>query len=247
MKKVKWIKKIRWTDIRILIVLVLTLALYSFTNKRNEDRQIKDIEVRFQGSNSFFVTTQDVNNLLIQNFPMTSIITKSTLDLNKLEGELQSSKMIQNAEVYVTVDGKLRADVWQKRAIGRVVNATESFYIDSHGERMPLSKNFAARVPIVEGRLEENDLKEVSELLKTIDEDAYLKMNITGIKIDSKGEIVMRSRAQNFQILFGDYEEAVRKFENYKAFMHFVSNDRELLESYKTINLKFTQQVVCTK
>jgi cell division protein FtsQ len=40
-----------------------------------------------------------------------------------------------------------------KDSIARVMNGDRSFYIDYEGGKMPLSNNFAARVPLVSGKL----------------------------------------------------------------------------------------------
>ncbi len=223
------------------------MGVYSFSNTRSEARKIKDIEVRFMGDGNHFMTSQNVNNLLIQSFPKTSNINKTNIDLNSLELILLSHDLIRKADIYTTVDGKLKADVWQKRAIGRVVYNENSYYIDSEGGQMPLSSNFSARVPMIEGDVNEKNKSKLAGILKHIDEDNFLKKNITGIVIQKDQTLIMRSRDQDFKILFGGFEDASLKFENLKAFLNFISNDEELMNSYKTINLKFTQQVVCTK
>ena len=223
------------------------MGMYSFANARSEARKIKDIEVRFRGDGNHFMTSQNVNNLLIQSFPKTSNINKTNIDLNSLELILRSHELIRKADIYTTVDGKLKADVWQKRAIGRVVYDKDSYYIDSEGGQMPLSSIFSARVPIIEGDVNEKNGNRLATILKYIDEDNFLKKNITGIVIQKDQTLIMRSRDQDFKILFGSFEDARLKFENLKAFLNFISNDEELMKSYKTINLKFTQQVVCTK
>jgi cell division protein FtsQ len=43
-----------------------------------------------------------------------------------------------------------------KDSIARVMNGDRSFYIDYEGGKMPLSNNFAARVPLVSGKLIKN-------------------------------------------------------------------------------------------
>ncbi len=243
----KILRKIKWSDLRLILIFIVIIGLYSFANKRSEVRAIENVEVRFYGNGDHFITSQNVNNLLIQSFPKPFNINKSSLDLNSLEAGVQENEMVKSADVFVTVDGKLVADVWQRRAIGRVLNEGESFYIDSEGTIMPLSSNYTARVPIVVGKVDKSNSKALAGLLKQIDEDAFLKKNITGITIGVDQKMEMRSRDQDFKILFGGFDQITKKFENYKAFINFASKDSVLIGQYKTINLKFTQQVVCTK
>lgn len=243
----KILKKIKWNDIRLILILMILIGLYLFANQRSEAREIESVEVKFFGDGDHFITSQNVNNLLIQSFPKAFNINKSSIDLNSLESGVQGNEMVRRADVSVTVDGRLVADVWQRRAVGRVLNEGESFYIDSEGIIMPLSSNYTARVPIVVGKVDESNSKALTNLLKEIDEDDFLKKSITGITIDANQKIEMRSRDQDFKILFGSFDQSTKKFENYKAFMNYASKDSVLIGQYKTINLKFTQQVVCTK
>lgn len=168
------------------------------------------------------------------------------LDLNKLERELQKHSMVAAAEVYTSIDGVLTADVVQKIAIARVVGDKESHYIDAQGNDMPLSQNYSARVPMVEGVVNNANRNKITTVLQAIAKDEFLTKSITGIVVQPDQTLVMKSRNHNFDILFGRSSEVERKFANYKAFLHYASKDT-LIETYKTINLKFTQQVVCTK
>lgn len=243
---IKFFKKIKWNDIRIWLVFFAMIFLFSFSNKRNEARELGRIEVRFLDNKGFFVTTEVVNNLLIQYFPRTSKIQKSILDLNRLELELSKHDMIAEAQVYTTVDGVLMADVVQKVAIARVNSDRGSHYLDTKGDDMPMSESFSARVPVIDGVVNNANRANITRVLSAISEDDFLKTSITGIVIQPDQTLILKNRNHDFDILFGRCDEVERKFANYKAFLHYAKNDT-LIDSYKTINLRFTQQVVCTK
>jgi fructosamine-3-kinase len=53
----------------------------------------------------------------------------------------------------VSVDGVLKAVVEQKTPVARVFANEGSFYIDYEGNKMPLSANYTARVPLVSGEI----------------------------------------------------------------------------------------------
>ena len=121
-----------------------------------------------------------------------------------------------------------------------------SFYIDSEGNTMPLSDNFTARVPLVSGEINKENNKDLFKLFKIIYDDAFLRKNIIGIQIMPNGSLLMLNRNYNYQIDFGGLINVERKFQNYKAFFQKVSLD-STLNKYKRIDLRFTEQVVCTK
>lgn len=243
----KLLKKINWNNIRLLLIAGLALFLYAFSNSRNEKRAVEQIEVSFKGEEAHFVTETDVKNLVNKNFSNTSFADKTVLDLNRLEKNVLQNGLIKRAEVYLTVDGKLKVDVWQKKALGRVIDESSTFYLDENGKKMPLSDNFSERVPVIQGAVNKDNQEQLKQMLEIIAKDDFLKKDITGIILDKEGLVWLKSRINDYDIVFGRFDEMERKLKNYKAFVEYTMNNEIEADSYKTINLKFTQQVVCTK
>jgi len=239
-------KLFNWDNIRLLLMFVLVIFLFSFTSKRNSHRKLTKSTVVFVGENALFLRQEIVNKLLIENNSNATSIQKDRLDLNKLEQTLNAQDMIDKSDVFVSIDGVLKAVVKQKTPIARVFDKKGSFYVDSEGDTMPLSANFTARVPLVSGEMNKKNSKDLSKLFKVIYDDAFLKKNIIGIQIMPNGSLLMLNRNYNYQIDFGKMINVERKFKNYKAFFQKVSSDSSLYK-YKKIDLRFTEQVVCTK
>ena len=238
-------KKINWANIRLILIMGVVVFLYSFSAKRNEGRLLKEPDVLFADSENY-ITKANVNKLLIQNYGSITGIAKVQLDLNKVEKSIDKNPMVDRAEVYATVDGKLKAIVTQKKPVARIFSGAKSFYLDYNGHEMPLSESETARVLLVSGSIDRVDKSKLAALLDYIYDDSFLKKNITGMNITPAGTITMRSRSYDYEIVFGQPINIDRKFKNYKAFLQDAVKDT-LIENYKTINLKFTQQVVCTK
>jgi len=229
-----------------VLMFALVIFLFSFTSKRNESRKLTKSVVVFVGDNAPFVNRETVNKLLIENNKDAQSIGKDKLDLNKLEKVLNSHEMIEKSEVFVSVDGVLKAIVKQKTPIARVFDGDDSFYIDYEGNTMPLSTNFTARVPLVSGKINKKNSEDLAELFRIIHNDAFLKKNIIGVQIMPNGSLIMLNRNFNYQIDFGGDVRVRAKFNNYKAFFQKAVLDSSLYK-YKTIDLRFAQQVVCTK
>jgi cell division protein FtsQ len=227
-------------------MILLVVFLFSFTSYRNAERKIKSIKVEFVGDNNLFVKEEMVNKLLIEKNAELKTVNKLDLDLDKLENAVNSHKMVKKADVFVTVDGVLVARINQKKPVGRVFDDEGSFYIDNEGNTMPLSSNFTARVPLVLGKISWIQKEKLGRILEKMEEDDFLKKNITGIQILPNGNLIMTNRNYNFQIDFGKTINVERKFKNYKAFFQKAVLD-STLKKYKRINLKFTKQVVCIK
>ena len=227
-------------------MFLLVVFLFSFTSKRNIERKISKTTVVFVGDNAPFVKLETVNKLLIENKRDAQSIDKDKLDLNKLEKVLNKHEMIEKSQVFVSVDGVLKALVKQKTPIARVYNGDHSYYIDFKGNVMPLSANYTARVPLVSGEINKKNREKLSELFRIIYKDDFLKKNIIGVQIMPNGSLIMYNRNFNYQIDFGGAVRMKAKFNNYKAFFQKTVLDSSL-NKYKKIDLRFTQQVVCTK
>ncbi len=239
-------RRINWHTIRLVLIIFAMIFLYSFSSKRNSQRKISKIDIKFESNENMFLTHEMVNNLLIQNLGGTSSIQKDKVDLNTLETVLDDHEMIEKAQVFSTADGFLNTRITQKTPIVRVITDNESYYLDSKGDRMSLSENFSARVPLVVGAISEENCKPFLKLFNVIKKDDFLSKNITAAKIMPSGNVVLTNRSYDYKIVFGQPKNVERKFKNYKAFYHHAIKDT-LIKNYKEVNLMFTQQVVCKK
>lgn len=239
-------KIFNWLNIRLVLMFALVIFLFSFTSKRNEHRKLSKSVVIFLNDTVSFIKHETVNKLLIENKKDASSIQKVKLDLNKLEKSINGNPMIEKSEVFVSIDGVLKAVVKQKTPIARVFNENESFYIDYQGNIMPLSDQFTARVPVVSGEIFQVNNEKFNKLLRFVYKDDFLRKNIIGIQILPDGSLIMMNRNFDYEIEFGRIINSARKFNNYKAFFQKAVLDSTLYK-YKRINLRFTQQVVCIK
>jgi cell division protein FtsQ len=235
-----------WTNLRLVLMFGAIGFLLAFSSKRNEDRMLAKSVVEFTGGDNLFITNESVNKLLIENKNDARTIRKDKVDLNRLEKSLNRHEMIEKSEVFVTIDGVLKARVKQKTPIARVLDENGSFYIDYVGNTMPLSEQYSARVPLITGAVNNDNRRKIAEMFKLVHDDDFLKKNIIGATVSATGNIVLTNRNFNYQIDFGKTINMERKFSNYKAFFQKAVTD-STISKYKIINLKFTQQVVCTK
>jgi cell division protein FtsQ len=239
-------KKNSWHTIRLLLIVILAGFLYAFSVQRNDRRYLKKIEVVFSDASNLLISNDVVNKLLIENNSSVKSIRKEKVVLNRLEKRIDSHKMVEKSEVFLTIDGTLKAVVKQKTPVARVFDETGSFYIDYNGGRVPLSETFTARVPLVTGTIHQQNLSKLTDVLKLIFEDPFLKKNIISIEVFSNGYMRMKNRNHDYVIEFGGAFNALEKFNNYKAFLQNITVD-SIFYRYKKINLTYNRQVVCSK
>ena len=229
----------------MVLLFGVVVFLFAFASARNTTRKVSQPNVKFVGENNLFITNQTVSKLLIQNQQGIKNVLKEALDLNELEQSLNSNPMIKSAEVYVSVNGTLNAEIEQKTPLARV-STNASYYIDDEGAFMPLSSNYSARVPLVTGQVEKNNLNNIYQVAKKVKADEFLKKHVIEIHQSGKKEIFLKLRHCDFVVKLGTIEFLDKKINNLKVF--YKKNLKEnTLNRYSQVNLQFDNQVVCTK
>jgi cell division protein FtsQ len=226
-------------------MVALLSFLYAFSANRNAKRVIENPDIQFVERAQDFITRSMVNKLLIQNNDTVTNVRKEHLDLNILEERLRANEMIQDAEVYLSVNGTLGAKIKQRTPIARIATKN-SYYIDSEGKVMPLSTVSAAHVPFVEGKVDKNELKNIYVLAKYIAEDDFLRKNVISIVQNNNKTFALTLRTNDFIVQFGNIDHMEKKVNNLKAFYKKAAKDKAL-HNYTKVDLQFTNQVVCTK
>ena len=237
--------RVNWIYIKTLILLILVATLFAFSSSKNSSRLVTEPSIHFQGDNNLFITHETVSKLLIQNNEGVKNVPKETLDLNILETALNSNPMIKTAQVYMSVYGELKADIEQKKPIARV-STNASYYIDNQGTYMPLSSNYSARVPLVTGLVEKNNLNTIFVMASKIQNDEFLKKNVVEIHQNENETIYLKLRQCSFKVQMGNINNLDKKINNLKAF-YKQSLKEKTLNNYSKVNLQFDNQVVCTK
>ena len=231
--------------IKVIFVLLFIISLYAFSSFQSNSKSVSSVNIDFIGEKNLYISKSSIDKLLIQNNDYIECLEKDIIDLNELEERISSHEMIQNAEVYLTVKGGIRVDIEQRKPVARVISSP-SYYIDENGKKMPLSIEHSARVLLVHGQVDQNNLEIIFEMVNTIQNDSFLKLYITDIFIDSENKISMSLRDCDFKVLVGDLNQLKQKIINFKAFYQ-IAKKENTLKKYKTVNLKFDKQVIGVK
>ena len=229
------------------LLLITSLGfLYSFSSTRNSSKIVKKVVVEFESGGNNFLTHFMVNKLLIQNGKGVKNQAKSVIDLYSLEKTVYKNPYVENASIFLSITGTLKTVIKQRTPVARIINVNNSFYIDKKGVRVPLSLNYSARVLLVSGVEKDVDLKEVLPLISFILEDSFLQKEVVGIEKFADDEYQISVRSGNYKIDFGKLTKMDVKFKKLKAFYNTTFEDKTI-QKYKKINLKYHNQVVCTK
>lgn len=238
--------KINWNYIKGFLLLSLVVFLYGFSHHKHLTKTVKEITVEFEQGNNLFMNYEMVNKLLIQKGKSVLNEAKTVIDLQKLEANVLSHSMVEKAAVFLTVDGVLKTKIKQRTPIARVMSNSNSYYIDKQATKMPLSENHSARVLLVSGNVTEKDIDEIHFLVTTVLNDEFLKKQIIGVQKTKEHQYVLKTRIGEQNIEIGTIKNLDSKFKNLKSFFNKTMADKTI-DKYASINLKYNNQVVCTK
>ena len=234
------------TYLKIILVIALVAFLYGFAQFKNKQQKLTNIQIHFEEQQPRFLTKGGVEKILIKAIPNIKSKLIRKVNLNLLENTLQANKMIENVEVYATPKGMLHVNITQRVPIARLSANGKIFYMDRNGEDMPLSPNYSARVPLVTGVGSVADKAAVFQFIKTIEKDDFYKKQIIGIHKKINGDYLLSTRIGKHKILFGKFEDVADKLNKLQVF-YSKEWETETINKYTLINLKYNNQVVCSK
>lgn len=253
------LKRIGILTIWILMVCGIVVSL-AFVNKEEKAVTCKSVDVRITPKNELlFINREMVLHMIHPLGLENEIVGKKITALNvpAIEQKLNHNDFIKTAQVYTDMNGAMEINVVQRRPILRIIkNDGSSFYIDENGTKMPVSQAFTAHVPVVTGNLFEGykardtmqttvgvDLHKIATY---VDKEAFWKAQIEQIFVTAESEFVLVPKVGNHTILFGTAENMEEKFEKLMVF-YKEGLSRVGWEKYSSINVKYKDQVVCTK
>ena len=146
---------------------------------------------------------------------------------------------------FYTIDGILKTIVKQRTPIARISTVIR-LTILINMELKFLCQRIILQEYVDNRRNNEENLQKFTRFVNLILADDFLKKEIIGIHKTQNNEFVLSVRSGQYKIEFGSLEEINVKFKKLKAFYNKAFVDKTI-EQYKTINLKYHNQVVCAK
>lgn len=260
-------KRILNISVKILFGIGI-IVLLAFVGIEQQNTVCKNLDIEVTNSNDFQFVDEDevLNTFNEQNIKIVGSKLKD-IDVPNLELILNSHPHIKNAEVFTEINGDVKIRILQRKPIIRVINVyNENFYIDEDGLLMPLSLNHSPRLLVANGLIFEkynnfykinfSDSASYSKVFKNsllddlyqiasyVEKDSLWQKQIQQIYVDKEIQLVPRIGIQ--QIILGDASSLQNKFNKLRVF-YTDALPKVGWNTYSTINLKFSNQIVCTK
>ncbi|MFZ4101830.1 MAG: cell division protein FtsQ/DivIB [Sphingobacterium thalpophilum] len=255
------LKKINWRAVLYGFLWFISLsgliALMSFIEIKKSNLKCKDVKVLLPGQFSF-IERNEVDRILMANAGAMVGRDLNEINIHKLENALKANPFIEFAKVYADMTGIIHVQIIQREPVIRVVNmANLHFYIDANGYKIPLSDNYTAKVLVASGFIEEDFNGRVDTLKTKMAKDLYRTAlyikgdtlwdnQIEQLFVDLKGDVEMVPRVGSHKIILGSTDSLQTKFRNLLVF-YKKAIPKVGWDTYKTINLKYNNQIVCEK
>lgn len=255
------LKRINWKAIGKGFAWLLAfgglVTLMSFIAVEKQTVKCSKIDIFIPGADNF-IEREEIDIILQQSYGKLEGKELSTINTHRIEEDLKANPYIAFAKVYAEMDGVIHVMVRQRQPVVRIINASgQDFYIDREGLKMPMSPNFTANVVVATGNITEGFAGKVdtlitpmlNDLYKTalfIKRDTLWDAQIEQIFVNEKQDIELIPRVGNQRIILGNADSLEVKMSNLLAF-YKQAMPQVGWDTYKTINLKYVNQVVCEK
>jgi cell division protein FtsQ len=248
------------------ILMAGFILLVAFTDREHHGKSYKSFSIEvLNPAEQSLITLEEIRELVKKNFGMIDGSPIAGIDLMELERTVLVNPYVSSCEVYQTIGGDLVMKARVREPLVRIINQDrQQFYLDLNGWAMPLSPAHPTLVPVANGKIAdhyvslEKSEKPLSSFLDTsvihliyyvafhISRDPFLKSFIDQIYINDRSEIELVPKIGSQQIILGDGSDPKEKLENLKTFYQKVMSKMDW-NVYKVINLKYKNQVVCSK
>lgn len=239
-------------------ILILLVLLLIFRKKSSTVKEIVVDITHLSDGESDFIKEKDIKEIVKRAFEADLSVAKiGQVDVKRVEAILEKDPFIENAETFIDASSNLNIKITQREPILRVIdNNGLNYYLDKYGTRMPLSKYFSARVPIVTGAVPPhvNDflerkkygLKDVFLLVQRLNADPFFAPMIQQIIVDPSGEFTLIPILGDQKIRIGTLDDLDEKLERLKTF-YKEAMPYEGWKTYRSISVKYKNQIVCKK
>ncbi len=237
--------------VTILSVFILTALVVfitvDFADKR-KGATCKDVQVLLMDeAGTSFISEPEIQRLLAQYGVRLKGKALDRIDYEAVERIVKRHKLVERAECYACPSDVVCISIWQHVPVLRLINSNSGCYVDINGKKAGLSSLTAADVMVASGSVHDSStvmsLHKMALLLRNKPEwDAMVEQ----VYVEPDGEWIVIPRVADVKVEFGRPVNMETKLNRMVVFM------RDYLpkmgwNTYSVINLKYDNQIVCTK
>ena len=240
------------TALKVILLIgvigYLTFAIIKVQQENTvEDVTCTQLDVEFLDSvEEDFIEVSYIENLLAKHKISPEGQRISQINLGTIEEVLAESPYVIQSNCYYTADGKLCIQVTPRQPVLHVIADDDEYFLDRMGECMPVGK-FNPKLCVATGHVTRDFAhKQLTQLGIFIHDNKEWNELIEQIYVDRHNIISIYPKVGNQAIMLGDATNYQDKFSRLALFYQ-EGLPKVGWNRYKTINLAFDGQIVCTK
>lgn len=253
-----------------VLLAVVVIGGLIFAKISHQQKVCKSLQITIDYNDSeVFLSEDEVKSYLIKKND--SIVGKTISEINEnlIESTLNDNPYVYSAEVFVGFNADVNINLIQRKPLVRIFNKqNQQFYLDDKGVKMPVKQGVPARVVVANGNISSvytpfissvsSQRSDTSNLIKDtvlfsvfkiaeyLSNNEFFKAQIEEIFVNEQKEIELFTKLGDQTILFGGVDNLEDKFSKLKV-LYKEGFNKTGWDKYSIINLKYNNQVVCTK
>ncbi len=220
----------QWMISIAFILIISLLVIWSKMNFAGKNRIISEIQIEIESDSSGqFLSNQEVIKIIQNKIGNPIGKPASEILLTQLELHLMKVPYVQNANIFVSFDGRLKTKITERKPIIMVTNQrNQSFYLDTHGIQMPLKKGVQPNVLVANGiipilyqpgtRSISKTGKELVQLASYFATDELWNAQFEQCYVDKLNRYLLIPRVGKHSIVLDNLVDMGKKFENLRLF-----------------------------
>lgn len=234
----------------LLLVAFLTTAMWS---KGSDTTQEVIIDIEPTEAGDLLITPAEVRAILEKQLAKHGKGSWSDMPVAEMEALVNEHPLVHRADVYVDALDRLKVKVEQPEPLVRVIDQRgANYYVSREGKKIPLSRHFTPRVPVVTGDIPMFEdsllhrrghiLAEIFTMARLIGEDDFLQPLVEQIHVE-KEVITLVPKLGKFRVIVGNCNGFKDKVERLRIFYNDILPSKGW-DTYASVDLRYKGQII---
>jgi cell division protein FtsQ len=263
----KRLKKILKIVLRVVLVAG-AIVLFAFADYEQSGTPVRRVRVNIAyGQSDVLITPAIVDTMIRKNRGELKGKPVDAINTSALAKLVRSDPYVKRADVYESNDGYLNIDVVQREPVLRIVSQSqEGFYIDRDGNALPVHPEYPAHVLVANGFIPdsfignpkmkarfamepcESDslIDRLYTLAMVLSDDPSYRNMFDQVYVNEQKEFELVPKKGNHVVLLGTTDGLEEKLGKLLIFYNKGLNEIGW-NRYQIINIKYKNQVICSK
>jgi cell division protein FtsQ len=203
------------------------------------------------------INKNEMMSLLTKKYGNLSQKIRKDIDTKTIKEDLEDNDFVEKAKVGITLTGKLKIEVIQREPIVRVyTNTGRQYYIDKDMNIISTAQEKSANVIIASGSIKDVPITKIDTiknkeayqiwtLATMIEQDSLLTYQIDEI-YKNQNNYILIPKVGDYEIELGEIKDWGKEL-NKLHYLYRSAFVKYGWDNYIKINLKYNNQVVCTR